>query len=118
MVCHLTTLAFAPSMARGKWLILCRIVGSQCTLADFALLPYNLFYAPRLLPEGVTIEDQFPAVSAWQKRLCERAPVRDAIMEREARINQVGSVALFRGERARMEPVLPVVGGLAGAAAG
>ncbi len=87
-----------------------RIVGAQCSLADFALLPYNLFYAPRLLPDGITIEDRYPAVAAWQRRLTSRASVIETIKEREVQIRQFSNtIPIFRGEKARMEPVMPSV---------
>ena len=74
------------------------------------MLPYNLFYAPRLLPEGVTIEDKYPAISAWQERLCERASVFDSIKEREVLIRQFGFDApAFKDEKAHMEPVFTVL---------
>lgn len=84
------------------------MVGSQCTLADFALLPYNLFYAPRLLPEGVSIEQQYPAVSAWQARVASRASVLETIREREVQMREFTSTnPIFPGEKSRMEPVFP-----------
>ncbi|RYP19572.1 hypothetical protein DL765_003299 [Monosporascus sp. GIB2] len=91
------------------------IVGTQCTLADFALLPYNLFYAPRLLPEGFTVEDRYPAVAAWQSRVASRDSVLETIKEREVQIRQYSqTIPIFRGEKARMEPVLPFSQGLGG----
>jgi glutathione S-transferase len=84
------------------------MVGTQCTLADFALLPYNMFYAPRLLPEGVTIASQFPAVAAWQDRVASRPSVLDTIREREGQIREFSqTIPIFRGEKSRMEPVFP-----------
>jgi len=86
------------------------VVGNDVTLADFALLPYNLFYAPRLLPTGVTIEDRFPAVAAWQRRLVERQSVSETIKEREVQIRQFSNtIPIFRGEKDRMAPVFPAV---------
>ena len=73
-------------------------------------MPYNLFYAPRLLPEGVTIESRYPAVAAWQDRSCARASVIETIQEREVQMRQFAhTIPIFRGEQKRMEPVFPVV---------
>jgi glutathione S-transferase len=84
------------------------MVGSQCTLADFALLPYNMFYAPRLLPEGVIMADQYPSVAAWQDRVASRASVLDTIREREGQIREFSqTIPIFRGEKARMAPIFP-----------
>lgn len=84
------------------------MVGERCTLADFALLPYNLFYAPRLLPEGITIEDRYPAVAAWQKRVASRPSVVTTIKEREIQIKEHSqTIPIFRDEKVRMEPVFP-----------
>ncbi|KAH7309841.1 glutathione S-transferase [Stachybotrys elegans] len=89
------------------------MVGSQCTLADYALLPYNMFYAPRLLPEGVTIEERFPTVAAWQKRVAGRKSVYQTIQERQHQMAEFAhTIPIFRGERARMEPVFPFSEGL------
>ena len=89
------------------------MVGNSITLADFALLPYNIFYAPRLLPEGVKIEDRYPAVAAWQNRLLQRKSVADHIREREAYMKEYAhTIPAFRGEHSRMEPVFPVVVGV------
>ncbi|KZS93998.1 glutathione S-transferase [Sistotremastrum niveocremeum HHB9708] len=86
------------------------IVGDKPTLADFAFLPYNIFYAPRLLPEGITVEDRFPAVGAWQKRLLSMNSVADTINEREIQIKKyANTIPIFRGEKKRMEPVLPAI---------
>lgn len=86
------------------------MVGDQCTLADFAMLPYNIFYAPRLLPAGITIEDEYPAVGAWQRRVSSRKSVVETIQERESDMRQFShTIPIFRNERARMEPVLPVL---------
>ncbi|KZT36008.1 glutathione S-transferase [Sistotremastrum suecicum HHB10207 ss-3] len=86
------------------------MVGDSITLADFALLPYNLFYAPRLLPEGVTVEDRYPAVAAWQKRLCARRSVAETVQEREVEVRKFSNtIPIFRGERGRMDPVYPQV---------
>jgi glutathione S-transferase len=76
------------------------------------MLPYNLFYAPRLLPEGVTVDDQYPAVAAWQNRVASRASVMETIKEREVQMRQFPqTIPIFRGEKARMEPVFPPLGG-------
>jgi glutathione S-transferase len=92
------------------------IVGAQCTLADFAMLPYNLFYAPRLLPEGITIEERYPAVAAWQARVASRASVAETINERAIQMSHFSqTIPIFRGEKARMEPVFPLVEGVMGA---
>jgi glutathione S-transferase len=74
------------------------------------MLPYNLFYAPRLLPEGVTIEDKYPAVAAWQRRVSSRDSVKETIKEREEQMREFSNtIPAFRGEKARMEPVFPVL---------
>ena len=87
-----------------------RMVGHSATLADFSLLPYNIFYAPRLLPDGITIEEQFPAVAAWENRLKSFKSVIETIKEREIDIRKYShTIPIFRGERERMNPVLPVV---------
>jgi len=86
------------------------MVGNDVTLADFALLPYNAFYAPRLLPAGVTIEDRFPAVAAWQRRLLERESVSETMKERAEQMRVFShTIPAFRGEKALMEPVYPTV---------
>jgi glutathione S-transferase len=86
------------------------MVGDKPTLADFALLAYNVFYAPRLLPDGVTIEDRFPAVAAWHRRLCARPSVAETIKDREEEMRKFSStIPAFRGEKAKMEPVFPIV---------
>jgi glutathione S-transferase len=86
------------------------MVGDSITLADFALLPYNVSYAPRLLPEGVKIEDRYPAVAAWQNRLLQRKSVADHIKLREAYMKEYAhAIPAFKGERSRMEPVFPEI---------
>lgn len=78
------------------------------------MLPYNIFYAPRLLPEGTTIEDRFPNVAAWHRRMLEKQSVAEVVEEREAHIKTFShTIPIFRGERARMEPVFPMVSALA-----
>jgi len=87
------------------------MVGDNLTIADFALLPYNMFYAPRLVPEGVNLEERFPAVAAWQKRVAARPSVIETIKEREVEIKKfANTIPIFRGEKAKMEPVFPCVG--------
>lgn len=87
------------------------MVGNTITLADFALLPYNILYAPRLLPAGVDVEERYPNVSKWQRRVAERESVKKTLSEREEAMKKFGdTVPVFRGEKARMEPVYPVTG--------
>lgn len=77
-------------------------------MADFAMLPYNIFYAPRLLPDGITIEGDYPAVAAWQNRVTSRPSVKKAIQDREAYMREFAQTdPIFPGERACMEPVFP-----------
>ena len=67
-----------------------------------------MFYAPRLLPEGITIEGRYPAVAVWQRRLCERVSVMETIKEREEQMRLFSdTIPAFRGEKSRMEPFYP-----------
>ncbi|KEY74604.1 hypothetical protein S7711_05035 [Stachybotrys chartarum IBT 7711] len=74
----------------------------------FRLAPVQHVLRPRLLPEGVTIDQHYSAVAAWQARVASRASVLETIREREVQMREfASSIPIFRGEKARMEPVFP-----------
>ena len=59
------------------------LVGSKCTYADLAFVPWDLLLLKRLFPEGFDAEKKFPLFYRWHEKVTGRPAVAKCIAMRE-----------------------------------